>query len=446
MTPEQVRARAEELIGWIKERWLTGEGLVSRLWPSTGRTLFDNLDDLCPFLLHFGEHEFLAAQARRIRELGHGMLSLCTEFETLTTRNIDEWFGGLWAVWRATGEPATKALLDESMHLVGDKLLGDGFLSAAYFPDADRAASYQEPWSSGLLECFCAMRSEYPDAFRSTRAVINAWLAEPYFRRHHLFPYRFFRSPLRRAWQGLIAGMPAAERASRPLAPKPLSRQGLRETWAFFTLNGQYSQMMKSNSTCAFTLLELYRLTGQEHYRRALEHWIGAALSRFCEEGKVWMEYYPRSGLRREPGVVPAFILVDVICDSAYFLPGLEDRLPAAREILDHHWARRLPEGLIPQTEGARFAHLDSQVDFSISLRRYGELSGREEYRHRSRELMEATLERHYTPDGYATFSGEHPNTVIDVKYNGLLLKGMINLLTMDRPIYPELHELFKDR
>jgi len=34
----------------------------------------------------------------------------------------------------------------------------------------------------------------------------------------------------------------------------------------------------------------------------------------------------------------------------------------------------------------------------------------------------------------------------IDPKYNALVLKGLINIITMDEVIYPKYHSLFKDR
>jgi hypothetical protein len=84
----------------------------------------------------------------------------------------------------------------------------------------------------------------------------------------------------------------------------------------------------------------------------------------------------------------------------------------------------------------------------SISLRRYGELTGDDRYLRRSAELAECVIREHYSPEGYFTFSGEINNNLIDPKYNALLLKGMISLLTLDQSLYqnPDLYSLFKDR
>ena len=67
---------------------------------------------------------------------------------------------------------------------------------------------------------------------------------------------------------------------------------------------------------------------------------------------------------------------------------------------------------------------------------------------------MEKTLKFHRGEKGYFThinINGEPINYKINKfppKYNSLLLKGVINLLTIDKSMYndPELIDLFKDR
>ena len=81
-------------------------------------------------------------------------------------------------------------------------------------------------------------------------------------------------------------------------------------------------------------------------------------------------------------------------------------------------------------------------------FRRYAELSGDRLYLDRAREITEIALKVHFTTDGYRTYSGEVAGfNPIDPKYNALVLKGIINLLTLEnRKIYPDLRDLFKDR
>ena len=203
---------------------------------------------------------------------------------------------------------------------------------------------------------------------------------------------------------------------------------------------------MKSNSTCAFTLLEFFNATKDQYWEECLKRWLENTLATFCLNGKIYADYFPKMKLRRDAGVTPAFILVDVICDAAWFIPEFRKYLPKAEEIINYYWERRLPNGLIPYHDEGVFAHIDSQVDFSISIRRFAELSEKSEYKNRSIELSEKVISSHYTSEGYVTYSGIKPLNNISPKYNALLLKAFINLLTIDEPIYPQHYSLFKDR
>jgi hypothetical protein len=208
---------------------------------------------------------------------------------------------------------------------------------------------------------------------------------------------------------------------------------------------------MKSNSTCAFALLEFYRATGDRYWANALLQWAVIAMESFCDYGKVYMEFVPKTGNRRDAGVTPAFILADVLCDIIYFINdnNLADKgrlLTVIKEILDYGWKSRLDNGMIPYSDCGDFAHIDSQVDFAVTLRRYSQLSGESSYIDKSVELTQGVIKQHYSPEGYFTCSGKVANHVIDPKYNALLLKGFASLITMEKPLYPEYYSLFKDR
>ena len=89
-----------------------------------------------------------------------------------------------------------------------------------------------------------------------------------------------------------------------------------------------------------------------------------------------------------------------------------------------------------------------------MRVNRIGELSGNERFVRDSVALLTSAFAAHDTPAGYCTHVRrdgsmvELPRNSIDPKYNGLALKGMISLATLDRPIYgsPDLADLFKDR
>jgi hypothetical protein len=255
----------------------------------------------------------------------------------------------------------------------------------------------------------------------------------------------------RRAFQKYILSRVSPPRANSqaPFEPTNTIREKAYSKFRQFRfsfISGYYSQLMKSNSTSAFALLEFYRTTGKQIWEESLSQWCESALNVFCTDGKVFREYYPTIDQRSVLSVTPAFILSDVICDVAWWIPTYKQYLPKIKQILSYQWDQRMANGLIPVYEGADFAHLDNQIDLAISFRKYAELSADTKFLERSQELTMRAIALHYSPDGYLTYSGEVPRKIIDPKYNGLLLKGMINLLTIEQPSYPKLVDLFKDR
>ncbi|MFZ0034216.1 MAG: hypothetical protein WAK60_04395 [Sedimentisphaerales bacterium] len=451
-----VRQKAQDLINLIKTRFITADGLLARNYPVTKRTLFTDFDDIVPFFIFFNETDFLLSQVRIIRQKNESLLSLCSVDGVLVTRTIDEWFGGLYALWKETADDITYNLLKESVEFVLEYLMKDGFFSAAFYPKNKKAVSFYEPWSAGLLETFCEMREEFPDSFEQAQKVLRSWVQDDYFSSHHLFPYRVYSSPIKKFVQkNILPRSFPAQRHSKP--PTVVGPPGVRvlkgfvKQFLFYSINGLYSQLMKSNSTCAFSLLEFYKATGDEFWLQSLIKWIAGATESFCNNGKVYMEFVPASRARRDAGITTAFILTDVICDTVYFAgdyvaPYKDKFMSVAEEIIDYAWQNRLENGLMPYREAGDFAHIDSQVDFGVSLRRYAQLSGQQTYKDKSVELTKRVLELHYSPDGYFTYSGNVPKNVIDPKYNALLLKGFANLITIDEPLYPSYHSLFKDR
>ena len=448
--------KAQELINIIKTRFITTDGLLARNYPPTNRTLFTDFDDIVPFFIFFEETDFLLSQVKIIREKDESLLSLCSTDGVLVTRTIDEWFGGLYALWEETADNDTYNLLKESVEFILGHLMVDGFFSAAFYLKNRKAVSYYEPWSAGLLETFCEMREQFPAGFEQAQRVLRNWVQDDYFTEYHLFPYRVYSSSVKNLIQSAVLSkfFPTQRYSRPPTVGRPCQTRALKnliKQSLFYSINGLYSQLMKSNSTCAFALLEFYKTTRDKFWLENLIKWSLSAIENFCENGKVYMEFIPQKRSKRDAGITPAFILTDVICDTVYFagehISQYKDKfMSAAEEIIDYAWQNRLENGLVPYRYGGDFAHIDSQVDFGVSLRRYGQLTGRQSYIDKSIELTKKALEAHYSPEGYLTYSGNPPRHIIDPKYNALLLKGFVNLITIDKPLYPSYYSLFKDR
>lgn len=446
------REKASELISIIKTNFLTHDGLLSRHYPPGRRLLHDNFDDLVPFFLFYGEADFLRQQIRTIRRLNLDPISISSQKGVLCSRNLDEWLGGLFALWEATHDSGTYELLKSLVDFITNTLMTEDFLSPTYLIQSGKTlAQFYEPWSSGLLESSSEMRRYFPEMFEKSVKVMDRWLHDEYFESYGLFPYRMYESSWTKfAQKHLLAYFPPLSRFSE--YRKGIGRspgtilKNIGRSVRFQLTNGWYSQLMKSNSTCAFTLIEFYRVTGEERWKRCLMKWLDAACACFAKDDAVYMEYFPKMQIRREPGVSPAFILIDVLCDAVKLASAAPKYLDVARRLLEYQWSKRMTNGEIPLYENGNAAHLDSQVDFSISLRRYAELSGNASFLERSRELIEQTVHNHYSPSGYLTFAGNVKNNYIDPKYNALLLKGFIHHETLGKSLYDNYYSLFKDR
>jgi len=438
--------KAYELINIIKQRFVNNDGYIARSFPPTSRTLLDNLDDIVPFFLYFGEADFLLEQVHKVQKKGDGLISLCSSHGMLRTRQIDEWFGGLYAIWKATRDASAFDLLSESVKFVHENLIYKNNLSGAYNLCTGKSSPYYESWSSGLLEVFAEMRDDFPDLFDTSMMIMRNWIRDEYFAAYGLFPYRVFSHSLLNAYQKLIASKWIESSNSQETSTGGRITR-LSRHFRFQLHNGWYSQLMKSNSTSAFALLEFYRSTKDEFWKQSLIRWCENALQSFVVDGLVYSEYYPMLKKATSPSISPAFILVDVICDGSWWIPEMCKYLPVAKSILDTYWQKRLPDGVLSYNF-KRYAHIDSQVDFSVSLRKFAEVSGDVEYLHRAKELMDLALNLFYSPNGYWTYFGDlSESNLIDPKYNALFLKGLINVMTIEQNSYNNtLHGLFKDR
>jgi len=454
-----VKSKKDELIKIIKTKFITNEGLLSRNYPVKSRTLFDNFDDIVPFFLYFKETDFLLKQINLIDKINGSLYSLCADNGVLITRNIDEWFGGLYAIWGKTKDKIVYKILQDSVNFVKNNLLNKELLAGAYYNG--KAVNFYECWSAGLLEVFCEMRNDFPDMFIESQNILKNWLNNKYFRKYNLFPYRIFKSGFLNFLQKIILSYfsPIYSSSKVPVIYniegfKSINKiaKNTKNHLIFMLQNGYYSQLMKSNSTGAFTLLEFYLATKDDYWSDNLIKWIDSAINSFYDNGKVYMEYIPKIKKRLKPMASPAFILVDVICDALYFVKDKFSQiqknklLNIAKNIIDYHWDNRMDNGLIPFHDKGVYAHIDVQVDFSVSIRKYAEISKNIKYLEKSKFLIEKTIEEHYSKDGYYTYSGDISKNAIDPKYNALLLKGFINILTLHESLYNKYYSLFKDR
>ncbi len=464
---------AEAIIGAFRDGFLNDDGLISRTFPPSDRTIFDNLDDIAPFLMEFGEEDFLLKQIRRLDK--GAFERLLPEHNVLYAAKIDEYLGGLNAIYRRTGDGHAKALLDDAV----TKCLGyfsgqGGRFSESFDFTCGRSSPFFSPWSAGLLETFLEIGDLYPHLPEISESVLDRWIGHWYFRRFGLFPFRASFSPFleragRRAaargrWCHHYPPFPDPPPRSAPRGMKARAKDYLRPAVQamrrkrrranyLYAQSGHWSQLMKSNTTPVFAMIELHRRTGKERWRDAVRRWIESAVATMVRPDGVHGTFYPPERLG-PASLVDGFILIDVLCDAWWEVDRNPTYLDRAEEIARNCLSWRWDIGVIPMTQQGDRDHLDGQVDFSISLRRVGELADRPDLSKTSTELMECALTAHRVEGGFCTHVDREgrrvtlPFNTVDPKYNGLLLKGLIHLQTSTEPIYGSrrLMDLFKDR
>lgn len=448
---------AEWIIQNFKIHYLNKKGLISRTYPVSDRTIFDNFDDLAPFFLYYGEIDFLLEQITRLGP--DPFETLLPVHNIIYSYMIDEYLGGMYCLFRKTHSPIVKRLLDDAVGKCLKYFVVDGVLVEFYDLTARKASPYYSPWSSGLLETFLEMLDVCPHLMDLVIRVVHRWLDNRFYLQEALFPFRSSHRPLyyllgqlnarRKVYREHCPTLPRGEQLS---LLKQINYHA-RKCFYLYASSGHFVQLMKSNTTMIFTLIEMYRLTGENFYREHITRWMNSCLSKLVSDGTVYGRYYPTVSVD-SPSLANAFILIDVLSDTYWFVDRDMKYLNWAMFIAERQLATQWANGLLPMHEGSDRDHLDHQVDFAVSLRRIGELAGNAGYLQRARRLIENTLRFHRVEHGFCTHVDTMgkpvymPVNMVDPKYNALLLKGLILLSEERSSIYEKeaLRDLLKDR
>jgi hypothetical protein len=232
----------------------------------------------------------------------------------------------------------------------------------------------------------------------------------------------------------------------------PVLRWGLRRLGKrhFFD-----PMLTKDNTLPAFALLAL------EQAAPAEATWAGAAWRRwrtavdvhFRTDGGYYLAF---AGSRSDPRLTFNHSLIEF--DLEVGARTGDGAALGRAEDLARRWASlQTPRGLIaegPAGGWRRRAFLDPQVDFAVNLLKLGELTGRVGWTDTARAIFAAIRGDFRLPAGYAwevdAETGDVRQTVIEVKYLGLLLKGYLALREAEahRPLRdtPLVWMLLRDR
>jgi len=452
-----MRRAAEEIIDNIKTKYIDEKGMVSKNYPPGGETIYADLDDILPFMLYFGETDFIRNQIKLSRLVTFGGMPIYND--KIISWRTDEYLGALCSYYKQNREARVKDLIDETFANIIVYLTKKGHIQMCYDTSRKHTPDLYSAWSGGLIEVFLENSNLFPSWKGWGLRTMDLWLDNYSFKRYGIFNFKTHTSS--NTFNYINCNLNILPDTINQIANAQfyyLNKNGLKnkllEKTAYTLLQlptGALFQFMKANSNFVFALITAYRETGYNKYKDAINRWIDSVLTKMYSNGMIY-GYWSPNGVAKKPTLTESFVMIDILCDTYNFVEQNSNYLNTASKIADTWLALAWDNGLIPDAPDRVKNHLDNQTDFSISLRRLSELTGNKKYSEAGRQIFESVLLHHKTENGYVTsiqMNGSHtPNSNVSPKYNGLLLKGIICWMNEYTQIYcdPHFYDLMKDR
>jgi hypothetical protein len=439
------RKYSNSIIQNFKNNFINSDGLISRDYPPSSRSIFDNFDDIAPFLIHYGEIDFLQTQINLIHQRNN--FDFLYFDNLIYSFKVDEFLGGLYSVYKKNKNSITKQVIENFLLFIDQKFIDDNKFYGVYDKNKDRTFKTEYPWSSGLLETFLEMKSDFPKLFNIVEEITKRWIKSEYFLKHGLFPYNFNK-------ENYIQKFFKLKQIQTPFSKKETLKHRLK-----FIINDKvktpsYSRVMKQNSTLIFTLIELYKINKSFEVKEAIEWWISNVIDKLIIDYTLYGEWYPINYLK-DDNLTHTFIFIDIISEYLSFINPKDKKLQDLTiKLIDKRLEGLNDDFLIGVNLNKSICHMDTSLDFAISIRRFGEIIRNLNYINLSKKIILSILKFHKHNSAYATNYNinngivELNRNTIDPKYNGLLLKGIIALENFNTIIQENnyLHDLFKDR
>ena len=450
----------------FEKRFINKRGLISRTYPISNRSIIDNFDDIIPFLEYFGKKNIIFSQLDLLENISYEKeLSMGG---VIYSYKIDEYLGGLNHIFKSLNSIKAKNLLENAIYKTKKYFIYNNNISDIYDIQNKKKSRFYSSWSAGLLETFLEIDTKNfgrNENIKLVESILKNWINDRFYKKYNIFPFRsstnkiyYCLEYLNNQFNHLCGEFPSriTERDSR------LKKYLLDNEIIFkykilsnrFLNSGHWSQLMKSNTTPVFTMIELYKLTKNEYWRLQVNLWIESAIEKFIDKEFIPYTYWYTSNKKRIPSLVSGFIFIDVLCDAFMFVKKERKWIDIAVKISQKCLSWSWENNLIPMGPHTNFNHIDGQIDFSISIRKLSEIIGDNKLRNHSFTIVEEVLNSHNSEEGFYThiykgggvkYIGEN---TIDPKYNGLLLKGLVHLEEKNKNIYDseKLIDLFKDR
>ena len=445
----------------FETRFLNNKGLISRNYPPNKRSILDNFDDIVPFLDYFGYSNIIFSQIELLNTSSYEQELAVNGI--LYSYKIDEYMGGLNHMAKKYKNTKTNLLLEDAIKKTFDYFIDDSQFSDVYNLEKRQAANFYSTWSAGFLETILEIKDN--KFIGDVEKIMKAWINSEFFREFNLFPFRSSLNYMNNSLEKINSSLNnwCSEVPEKIEIHPNKFKNFIYKNFKYYEYknfinrylkSGHWAQLMKSNSTPVFTMIELYKLTKKEIWSKYVIYWLDSALDKFIDKNSTPFQIWYPNNKKFGPSLTAGFIFIDIICDIYNFVQRNDEWLEKAIKIANKCISWSWDNGLIPMSPISNINHIDNQIDFAISIRKLAELANISSLRKASFNLVERTLLMHNSKKGFYThlykdgsFKNLSQNT-IDPKYNGLLLKGIIHLEEKNIEIYKNdyLVDLFKDR
>lgn len=187
------------------------------------------------------------------------------------------------------------------------------------------------------------------------------------------------------------------------------------------------AEIMKYNTNCLHAFLALFKKTGDEKIRKQIENII-ESVKRYATFGGGIAQFFTPGQAPKEAYLGSSFSIIDFLCDYYHCFKRRED-LELAERIADFWIEKQGKSGLFPLYSGKRESFLDFETDMSVALSRLFELTGEDKYRKAVDDCVNGVLkwhgERNYILSVH-TDTGKILNEGQRTKFVSLFLKLMI--------------------
>lgn len=188
--------------------------------------------------------------------------------------------------------------------------------------------------------------------------------------------------------------------------------------------------LVKGDTYLIFSLLSLYRITKNNHIKEAILRWRMAVKEKMVDESGMFFNCWDsRTNQKWSINLGENHSVIEALLDIYHDLEdneALEMAYTCAKSWLKHQNAL----GLLLNNLSSELTFLDPQLDFSINLLKLSELTEEECFEKAAYDNLAALLTYHKLEYGFAQTvnfnTGEPQNGIIETKFLGLFIKGLL--------------------